>query len=157
MKIISHRCNLDGPDQNRENGLAEMRECIAMGFDVEVDVWADEKSGRLFLGHDSPEHEISREELANSAAHLWLHCKNLPALRALAENGGDLNFFWHESDAYTLTSKRIIWAYPGKDAAPNAVIVMPEWNREVGELGELAGAECYGVCTDYPVRIKQTR
>ncbi|MGR3914956.1 MAG: hypothetical protein OD918_10690 [Gammaproteobacteria bacterium] len=39
--------------------------------------------------------------------------------------------------------------------APNSIIVMPEWNREIGKLGELAGMNCHGICTDYPLRLRQ--
>jgi len=155
MKIISHRCNLNGPDKSRENGIAAMHECIAMGLDVEVDVWADDKTGKVYLGHDHPARSIALDELAAQSGRLWLHCKNLPALRALAARDGDFNFFWHQSDDYTLTSKNHIWAYPGNACAPNSIIVMPEWNREIGKLGELAEMNCHGICTDYPLRLRQ--
>ena len=155
MKIIAHRCNLNGPDKSRENDLAAMRECIALGFDVELDVWGDGKTGELYSGHDNPAHCISWSELASQKDFLWLHCKNLAALQALAARAGDFHFFWHESDDFTLTSKNYIWTYPGKECTANSVIVMPEWNMEIGKLHELLTENCHGVCTDYPVRLKK--
>ncbi len=34
-----------------------------------------------------------------------------------------LNFFWHENDKYTLTSKNFIWTYPGEKTGGNSIIV----------------------------------
>lgn len=154
MKIIAHRCNLDGADPKRENQLVAMHECIDIGYDVEIDVWFARDSRRLYLGHDSPVSPVSWNELADKKEHLWIHCKNHEALCAFAARAEEFNYFWHESDAYTLTSQRHIWVYPGKEYSPNSVIVMPERYKATDELGDLAGVDCYGICTDYPSAFK---
>ena len=62
------------------------------------------------------------------------------------------NYFWHQNDDYTLTSKNNIWSYPGKIYTNNNVIVMPEWyNRNWDTLKVV---NCYGICTDYPEKLK---
>lgn len=154
MKIIAHRCNLDGSDPKRENNLHAMRECIDIGYDVEIDVWCECDSGQLYLGHDAPMSPVSWEELTDKTEHLWIHCKNHEALHAFTTRTEQFNYFWHESDAYTLTSKCHIWAYPGKECHSNSIIVMPEWHKSVDKLSELTAVDCYGICTDYPSKIK---
>ena len=62
-----------------------------------------------------------------------------------------------------MTSNNIIWAYPGKPYSDikilqqtpnltNTVIVMPEWNKL--DWGSLQVLRCYGICTDYPEKLK---
>jgi hypothetical protein len=65
---------------------------------------------------------------------VWWHCKNFAALDKL--QGSNLNYFWHQEDDHTLTSKGFIWTYPGKEIGINNVIVMPE---NVMSLDELDG------------------
>jgi len=51
MKIISHRGNLDGP-QEQDNVISEL-ERVSKDMLVEVDVWHMEHG--WYLGHDGPE------------------------------------------------------------------------------------------------------
>lgn len=122
MKLIAHRGLIHGPDPHKENDPRQIAYALSKGYDVETDVWF--LTGRWFLGHDTPEHEISFEALSEPG--LWLHCKNFAALHALAET--DLHYFWHEDDNYTLTSRGVIWAYPKQILGPKAVWVQPEWS-----------------------------
>lgn len=151
MKIIAHRCNLNGPDPKRENKIAAMRECIERGFDVEIDVRANEREDVLYFGHDHPQERADWDELAAHSESLWLHCKNFEALRLLANRGSNLHYFWHDSDDYTLTSNNFIWAYPGRAYTANSVIVLPERGTTIDKLHALTRASCYAICTDYPV------
>jgi hypothetical protein len=41
-----------------------------------------------------------------------------------------LNYFFHQEDDITLTSKGYIWAYPGKQPIKNSIAVMPELNKD---------------------------
>ena len=35
----------------------------------------------------------------------------------------DFNYFWHENDRFTITSKGYLWTYPGNKYSENSVIV----------------------------------
>ena len=52
MILISHRGNIDGKKPHLENQPDYIDEAIALGYDVEIDVWLID--GVLFLGHDAP-------------------------------------------------------------------------------------------------------
>ena len=50
---------------------------------------------------------------------ILMHFVNLEKIKS--------NYFWHQNDDYTITSKGYIWAYPGKKLNKNAIYVLPEW------------------------------
>lgn len=139
MKIISHRGNLSGKDLGRENKHHAIDECIEMGIDVEVDFWYI--NGEFFLGHDNPETKIDEIFLISRKKHLWIHSKNFEAVECLSSYK-ELNWFWHETDKLTLTSKNKIWCYPGT-YVKNGITV------ELGKKTIIPPV--LGVCTDYPV------
>ena len=78
MKIISHRANLNGCDSKNENRILQIKKCIKLGFDVEIDIRVFEN--QLYLGHDNPQELISIELLYEIREFCWIHCKNLEAL-----------------------------------------------------------------------------
>lgn len=145
MLLISHRGNLNGPNSELENSEAYIIKALTSGFAVEVDLWV--KDGSLFLGHDSPIHKTSLEFFKKHNNRLWIHCKNLEALNYLLGQDG-MNFFWHETDDYTLTSKGYIWTYFDKSVGKNNVIVIK------GKLTKEDLPDCYGVCSDFPELLK---
>ena len=155
MKIISHRGNLEGPEPDSENNPERIDFCISRGFDVEIDLWVDEKSGKILLGHDYGDTEVDMEWLLERSNKLWIHCKNYSALFLLSENHEKFNFFWHDKDDYNLTSRGYIWAYPGKYIGTNCVIVMPEWDNEITD--GFIHPSCIGICTDYPEKILEMK
>jgi hypothetical protein len=139
MKLISHRGNISGKNLELENHPDYIDEAIKHGYDVEIDIWMI--SGNIFLGHDEPQFSITSEWLKPRSQKLWIHCKNIDAIEWLDSNG-EFNYFWHENDTLTLTSKKIIWAYPGKQPILNSIAVMPElFNDNV--------SGCLGICSDY--------
>lgn len=143
MILISHRGNISGPDPSKENKPSYISNAINTGFDVEIDVWL--KNNKFYLGHDEPQYDVPFEWFVNNHTRLWIHCKNIDALQKLNEldkGGSHLNFFWHENDKATLTSKGYIWAYPGVKCK-NAITVMPE-------IENIKNVQDYkGVCSDY--------
>ena len=150
MKIIAHRANISGPNLDTENSLEQIDKCISFGYDVEIDVRLKNKS--FYLGHDNPEYQVPITWLQERKNRIWIHCKNFECLDFFSNNFDDFNYFWHQEDDYTITSKNIIWAYPGKKYNNNTVIVMPEWSIE--NLQDLKNVSCFGICTDYPEKIK---
>ena len=155
MKIIAHRANLDGPNINTENTPSQIDNAIELGFDVEVDVWYNKLTETLHLGHDEPQYQITWYWLASRKDNLWIHCKNVEALFEFTKGVcSGYNYFWHQEDYFTLTSKNKIWTYPGHPYTKNSVIVMPEIYTEKERLKEYILYDCHGVCTDYPQLIK---
>jgi len=152
MRLIAHRANLNGPDLLTENSPHQIVHCIEQGYDVEIDVRYDPKTGWLWLGHDEPQYSVTWWWLAGKSDHLWIHCKDLTTLHEFSSNTSGYNYFWHQDDDYTLTSKQYIWAYPGKTYTKNTVIVMPEWNNM--NWDKLKVTNCYGICSDYISKLK---
>ena len=149
MKIISHRGYLNGANNNLENHPEHIDKCIELGFDVEIDLRLISET--LYLGHDFENHKITIEWLLLRKKSLWIHCKNFDSLNFLTQKNFDLNFFWHEDDLFTLTSKKIIWAYPCKNIFYNAVNVLPELNFNKSEL--MLNKDIYAICTDFPIKF----
>lgn len=146
MKLIAHRGLVNGPNKHIENQPVTIKSALSNGFDCEIDLWVFDR--RLYLGHDGPQYNITPEFLKQPG--LWIHCKNLDALEYCSEDN-TLNYFWHENDTYTLTSQRIVWAYPDKILNKQSVMVLPEWKDPNFEN---IGRECFGICSDYVEKIK---
>jgi hypothetical protein len=138
MNLISHRGNIHGPSLERENSPSYIDEAILMGYDVEIDIrYTDDF---FWLGHDRAQYSIDIDWLNQRKNKLWVHCKNIKSLLVLQQS--DLNFFWHENDTLTLTSKGIIWAFPGNQPIKNSIAVLPE-------IYEDDISESLGICTDF--------
>ncbi len=148
MKIIAHRANINGPCIKNENQKASIKDCLDLGYDVEIDIRSLE--GKLYLGHDNPQITIDIEELRAIKNKVWIHCKNLQALSFFKKIDEEFNYFWHEEDSYTLTSKGYIWAFPGKTLSPECISVMPEINYPKNNIKDLKNLSISGICTDYP-------
>jgi hypothetical protein len=147
MKIISHRGNSNGPNTDTENTPEQIDKMISAGFDVEIDLWYN--NSKYYLGHDNSQYEISIGWLTKRANHLWIHCKNPSALEKMSATK-NLNYFWHQEDKYTITSKRYIWGYPGEKLLLNSICVLPEQKVLDGFLND-----CYAICTDYPESYRE--
>jgi len=151
MKLIAHRGNLQGPTAT-ENNPNFIDEALEAGYDAEIDVRYDSYSQMWYLGHDYAQYHIKWEWLLERKDRLWVHCKNLGALHMLGRTP-DFNYFWHQNDDFTLTSKGFIWTYPGNETTPNSVIVMPESPYGVSCMKRktfiVQPYSCYGVCSDY--------
>lgn len=138
MRLISHRGNIDGPD-NLENHPDHIKNALKIGYDVEIDIWNID--GVLYLGHDAPEYNI-RIDFINKD-RLWIHCKNVEALEYCKSNRIKNNYFWHQNDDVALTSNGFFWTYPGKKLTKYSIAVMPEI-----KTFENINISC-GICSDY--------
>ena len=148
MKIIAHRGNIYGPVPERENTVAQIKKCLDLGLDVEIDIRV--KNNKLWLGHDSYNSKTSEGFLFDIRENLWIHCKNLEALKFFREKKDSYNYFWHNKDSYTLTSKLYFWSYPESELSSNCICVMPEWNKDINLIKNLKNQNIAGICTDYP-------
>ena len=140
MILISHRGNINGRMESYENEPTYIDLAIKKGYDVEVDVWY--KDGILWLGHDEPQYGVDFRWFRDRLTKLWIHCKNIEAVELFSEIEYEFNFFWHQEDTLTLTSKKFIWVYPGKQPIKNSIAVMPELNND-------NTSKCLGICSDY--------
>ena len=138
MIAISHRGNIFGPNSPKENDPAYIQNALDFGVDCEIDI--NYIDSCLYLGHDRPQHKIDIDWLISRKSKLWVHCKDLKALSYF--NTTDFNYFWHEKDKATLTSKGFIWAYPGMQPIQNSIAVLPEIYGDILDYS-------IGVCTDY--------
>jgi len=143
MRLIAHRGNLRGPDSARENRKDYLDAALDAGFDAELDIWV--VKNQLFLGHDGPHYPVELDWVCERIENLWIHCKNVEALEVM--DGTGLNYFFHDNDAYTLTSNGFIWTFPKqKLAQQNAVAVWLEpQDPRSGDDFSLAEA----ICGDY--------
>ena len=138
MFFISHRGNISGKDPERENSPLFIIESIEAGYDVEVDIWYEK--GEFYLGHDYPQYETDVEFLKNEK--IWCHCKNIEALGKARD--ANLHCFFHQTDDVTLTSKGLLWVYPGKKLINNSFCVLPE----VSDYSIEDLSKCAGICSD---------
>ena len=148
MKIIAHRANINGSNLASENRLSQIKKCIDLGYDIEIDIWF--LKNNLYLGHDNPQEVISEEKLFEIKERCWIHCKNLEAINYFNKFGIIYNYFWHENDKYTLTSQGFIWTYPGESLCQNSICVMPELELPQNNLSILKQKNFAGICTDFP-------
>ena len=148
-RLISHRGNVDGKYPQYENLPEYVDKALNLGYDVEVDLWIDNDG--FYLGHDEPTYPIDLKWLTDRYLSLWIHCKNLrtvEGLRDLQNNTlTDLNYFFHNTDDCTITSRGHIWVYPGKQPVTNSIAVLPEWHDD-----DISKA--YGICSDYIKKYK---
>ena len=147
MKIISHRGNLNGKSMY-ENHPEYIEETLCQDFEVEIDVWWIDDSG-FWLGHDKPLYKINNKKFLLNK-HIWIHAKNIDAAYELSKMK-NTHFFWHQNDDIVLTSKSILWTYPGKQLTKNSVCVLPELDKK---LNIKKIKKCYGICSDYIQEFK---
>lgn len=141
MIKISHRGNLNGKNKLLENSPEYIDLALSMGYDVEIDVWI--KEGIIYLGHDDAQHIIDIIWLKERVDNLWVHCKNIESVVYFKNIEYGFNYFWHQSDDITLTSKNYLWTFPGKQITEYSIAVLPEivsnWNIK----------SCMGICSDF--------
>jgi hypothetical protein len=142
--FISHRGNLQGPNLEEENRVKYINNALSKGFECEIDVWY--LKNQFFLGHDKPEEVVSLDFIIENESMLWIHCKNLESIQKFTEIKTP-NFFWHEKDKYTLTSKNYIWTYPNQITDKRCIIVNLE--------SRIPNGEYMGICSDYISKIKE--
>ena len=145
MILISHRGNINGKILEAENKPNYIDDAISLGYDVEVDIWVIE--GTFHLGHDEPQWGIFLNWLLERRDKLWIHCKNIEAIEWFNQLGTMYNYFWHQEDTVTLTSRGYIWVYPGKQPIKNSIAVMPELFNDDTQ-------HCLGICSDYIEKYK---
>ena len=118
MYLISHRGNINGPNEINENHPDYILSALEKGYDVEIDVRVH--NDKFFIGHDEPKYEVQRDFLLNKK--LWCHAKDIHALEKLKQINSI--YFWHQNDDYTITSNGFFWTYPGVKLVRNSICVL---------------------------------
>lgn len=140
LHFIAHRGNILGPSakENQPDYLLEAAE----HFDVEVDIWYHQN--QWWTGHDQPEYPVSLEFLQHP--RFWLHCKSIATLQKITQEYPKGHYFFHQTDNATLTSRGLIWTYPGQEVGLHSVAVAltPDEVKRVSK-------KCQIVCSDYPI------
>jgi hypothetical protein len=151
MHWISHRGNIFGVEKSLENHPDQIEAAINMGFDCEIDVRIS-KSNKIFLGHDVPTYEVNTKWIESFSMNLWVHCKDWKTLEYFIGTGH--NFFFHNTDDYTITSRGYIWAFPGKCFSNKFINVLPEYDTEAKDLG-ITQSNQAGICSDVIGTIRE--
>ena len=130
-----------------ENHPSYIDKAIALGYDVEIDVWYID--GKLWLGHDEPQYEVSMDWLDLRSPSLWIHCKDMNSLSYFNEYSNKIssqfNYFSHDVDMGVLTSHNYIWSTNLYD---RGILVLPEvFNRE-------PNGGTIGICSDVIQKYK---
>jgi len=148
MIFISHRGNLNGPQSHLENAPSYIDYAISQGYDVEVDVWLSDNK-KIYTGHDEPTYLISLEWLEDRKSNLWVHCKNFGILNKFTNDSSPLNYFWHSTDEFTLTSTNVVWTYPGNSVDTRSILVLPENLLNSSLNLDFSSVSILGICSDY--------
>jgi glycerophosphoryl diester phosphodiesterase len=138
MRLIAHRGNTTGPSPEHENTVPHVNKALAIGFDVEVDVWY--VKGEFYLGHDAPTYPVEKQLLIDR--RVWCHAKNQSTLVELLRINA--HCFMHDQDVAALTSEKYIWEFSDQLPTSKSVIVMPEksGNKPFNNVAA-------GICSDY--------
>lgn len=152
MKIISHRGNLNGASCIEENTKKYIDIAIENSFDVEIDLW--KLNNEYFLGHDSPDHNVTLEWLSKRRNKLWIHTKNFNAFEALLENKNKFKFFYYTSEPIVLVSNMKIWCHQHDKISNPKNCIVPLLSKTC--LIKNKETNWHGVCTDYPLFLKKS-
>jgi hypothetical protein len=142
---ISHRGNIDGINIELENRPSYIKKALQCGYNVEIDVWF--LNEQWYLGHEIAIYTIEESFLENDK--LWCHAKNHTAMERMLQNNL-IHCFWHENDQLTLTSKKFVWTYMGKNQIANSIAVLPE-NFPFKEISP----NVVGICSDFIKQYKK--
>ena len=140
MILISHRGNINGKFELYENNPNYIDKAISDGYDVEVDVRLND--GILYLGHDAIQYDVSPRWFRDRLDKLWIHCKNIESIEWFSLSEYKYNYFWHDNDTITFTSRGYMWAHSGKQPIFGSIAVLPE-------LFDQDTSKCKGICSDF--------
>ena len=147
MILISHRGNIDGKNIKKENDPLYLLDTLKKGYHIEVDIWY--KKSIWYFGHDHAQYKIgNNQKLKNfckkNINKIWFHCKNVEALENMKDT--KYNYFWHDRDFYTITSKGFIWCFPGQKIIKKSVTLFPKKFKNISKIKKM---NLFAICSDY--------
>ena len=149
-RFIAHRGITDGNYSDRENKVDTIIQALRYGYEVEVDVRLF--NGEIYLGHDEPQEKLSK--LWNRMrtgidwipyGGLWYHCKDSGSLDYFKKLNM-YNYFWHDQDNFTITSKGHIWTADLCGCYPVDTFVVVK-NKD--DLVSQSETNCAGICSPF--------
>ncbi len=152
MIYIAHRGNVSGSNPELENSPEYVDEAISNGYFVEIDVRKGSAPDEFFAGHDYGKYKLSIDWFKERRGRLFIHAKDIETYTYFISRH-DWNVFWHQNDAYTLTSAGFIWALPGSKLNEKTICVMPEnvlYSKEDISC-------CAGICSDHVAFYRDRR
>lgn len=149
MKIISHRGNINGIIQDRENRPSYIDCAIGLGYEVEVDLRFI--NGEFWLGHDKPQFKVSENWMFLRKNKIWFHCKDQDSAIKLLELNHNYKFFCHTNDNYVLTSTGHLWVH-NLDSIINDKCIIPLLS--ILDIDNYSHLSPEYVCTDFPSKLK---
>ena len=160
--IYAHRGNTNRSFPADENKIEYIENAIRYGFCVEIDLRWNIYDDKIYLGHDDPQEEATQEFLMKNGQYLVVHCKDARSIHYVQELNkksflNKLHYFYHDVDAFTMTSLGYIWIHPNTLDnmqfvtyndwyLENYIAVMPEITRHAQSYEFLK--KFAGVCTD---------
>jgi hypothetical protein len=160
MKKIAHKGNFNGSNKELENTPQHILEALARGYEVEIDLWYTPgnsgMAGTYWLGHDEPRYQVPVAFLLMGG--LWIHVKSYATLHALqllqdVHPKVLLNYFWHQTDKYVLTSQQYIWTCDLQTVGDNVVLMIPNITNgeqlcDILHEYNITASKVYGICAD---------
>jgi len=150
-RLISHRGNIAGKTTH-ENDPEYIISALDQGYDVEIDVNFKDKN--FWLGHDNPKYKITSDFLNDS--RLWCHLKDKVSLKQIVDifKNTNINYFWHTSEDFVITSKGYIWHHSESevdDYTKKSIVCLPELKNIFPGKNLLFNKiiNCHGICSDY--------
>lgn len=148
MILISHRGNIDCVLPEQENSPAYIERAILLGYDVEIDIRLID--GKIYLGHDFPQYEISFDWLLDKRQHLWVHTKNFKALSFLIDK--EVKTFFHQKEKHTIINNcNLIWSHELSEANEKSIIPL----LSIDDINRFRGTNVYGICSDFVSTLKE--
>jgi glycerophosphoryl diester phosphodiesterase len=146
FKIISHRGKIEN-SKYQENTLDALKECLDMGFSIEIDVM--KKDEKIYLGHDSPDTEVDISEIDFDGVYIHMKSPHIINLK-------NADLFFIENDSYALTKKNKIWTnYNNKEYNQDSIMCSAELVGGSFNMDEISywAKKAHGVCTDFPLTV----
>lgn len=140
--IISHLGNIDGRVPERENTLPYIKEALAAGWHVCIDVWYT--NGSFVLPAARALQPIPPSLLSN--CRVWARTHDPETIDALCTIKAHCVIAAESPVA--LTSEQFIWSLPPTPLVSRAIAVFPE----LAEPGWLEQYEPAGLCSNEPAR-----
>lgn len=148
MKIISHRGNIKGKVESKENRPSYIDCAIQLGYEVEVDVRYNDN--QFWIGHDEPQYKVGFEWIMKRLDNIWYHCKDLDSASQFSKLNSDIKYFCHSQDPYVLTSTGHLWVHDlSMNLDQNCIIPLISEK----DIEDYDGILPYAICTDYVKRI----
>lgn len=135
---IAHRGNTNGAVPEMENRISYLAEALLLGFWIECDI--QHHDGHYYFGHDDPQEHIDMDIVMHS--HTICHAKDMKTMTYLLSIGA--HCFFHDVDSATLTSKGMLWCYPGIHPRHEKAI----WLDLLDQPLPHDRSRIFGVCSD---------